>query len=210
MTSNPKAHLLPNIEAFITSISGDKITAERQTVLLPLINYIQGKQDQNEAATLNFICTHNSRRSQLAQAWAKAVSVHFGIAIHSFSGGVEVTAFNESVINTLISYGFKVELEGETNPKVNLTFSNSQAPLHMFSKKFDDGINPNEGFVAIMTCSDADANCPFIAGAEKRIPVKYDDPKLYDGTSDEAAKYSERSRQIATEMFYVFSQIKKS
>tara|TARA_R110001599_G_scaffold63492_2_gene176775 strand:- start:1820 stop:2452 length:633 start_codon:yes stop_codon:yes gene_type:complete len=210
MTKNPITQLLPILEDFASSISVDHISTERKAVLQPLVNYIQGKHDNNEVAQLNFICTHNSRRSQLTQAWAKAMSVHFGIDIHSFSGGVEVTAFNESAINTLINNGFKAELEGESNPKVSLTFSENHAPLVMFSKKFDDTINPVEGFAAIMTCSDADANCPFIAGAEKRIPVNYDDPKLYDGTSEETAKYAERSRQIATEMFYIFSQIKKS
>ena len=210
MTKNPITQLLPNIEEFVSSISVESISKERKTVLQPLIDYIQSKQDQNEVAQLNFICTHNSRRSQLTQAWAKAMSIHFGIDIHSFSGGVEVTAFNQSAINALINGGFKAKLEGETNPKVSLTFSEKHVPLIMFSKKFDDAINPIEGFAAIMTCSDADANCPFIAGAEKRIPVKYDDPKLFDGTPEEAAKYAERSLQIATEMFYVFSQIIKS
>lgn len=210
MTKNPITQLLPNIEEFVSSISVESISKERKTVLQPLIDYIQSKQDQKEDIKLNFICTHNSRRSQLTQAWAKVLAVHFGIQIESFSGGVEVTAFNQSAINALINNGFKAELEGETNPKVSLTFSENHAPLVMFSKKFDDAINPVEDFAAIMTCSDADANCPFIAGAERRIPVKYDDPKLFDGTPEEAAKYAERSLQIATEMFYVFSQINKS
>ena len=59
-----------------------------------------------------------------------------------------------------------------------------------------------------MTCSHADGNCPFIAGAEKRIPITYEDPKLFDNTEQQAAKYEERSLQIATEMLYIFSQIK--
>tara|TARA_R110000796_G_scaffold159169_3_gene275756 strand:- start:3724 stop:4356 length:633 start_codon:yes stop_codon:yes gene_type:complete len=210
MTMNLITQLLPNIEEFVSSISVESISKERKAVLQPLINYIQSKQDQDEVTQLNFICTHNSRRSQLTQAWAKVLAVHFGIQIESFSGGVEVTAFNQSAINALINNGFKAELEGETNPKVNLTFSENHVPLVMFSKKFDDAINPVEDFAAIMTCSDADANCPFIAGAERRIPVKYDDPKLFDGTPEEAVKYAERSLQIATEMFYVFSQINKS
>ena len=210
MTKNSITQLLPNIEEFVSSTSVESISKERKTVLQPLIDYIQNKQDQDEVTQLNFICTHNSRRSQLTQAWAKVLAVHFGIQVESFSGGVEVTAFNQSAINALINNGFKAELEGETNPKVSLTFSENHTPLVMFSKKFDDAINPVEGFAAIMTCSDADANCPFIAGAERRIPVKYEDPKLFDGTPEEAAKYAERSLQIATEMFYVFSQINKS
>ena len=60
-----------------------------------------------------------------------------------------------------------------------------------------------------MTCSQADVGCPFIAGAEKRIPVTYEDPKAFDNTEIQNEKYRERSLQIAAEMFYVFSQIKK-
>jgi arsenate reductase len=48
----------------------------------------------------------------------------------------------------------------------------------------------------------------FIAGAEKRIPITYEDPKAFDNTPQQAEKYQERSLQIATEMLYVFSQIK--
>ena len=58
-----------------------------------------------------------------------------------------------------------------------------------------------------MTCSDADENCPYIPKAEKRIPLRYDDPKSYDDTPIESEKYDERSLQIASEIFYVFSQI---
>ena len=77
-----------------------------------------------------------------------------------------------------------------------------------FSKVFDAEFNPKSGFAAILTCSQADEGCPFIAGAEKRFPIRYDDPKLYDNTDLQSEKYSERSMEIATEMKYVFSQLK--
>ena len=59
-----------------------------------------------------------------------------------------------------------------------------------------------------MTCSHADENCPFIAGALQRIPVRYEDPKAFDNTPIQLEKYEERSFQIATEMKYVFSKIR--
>jgi arsenate reductase len=77
----------------------------------------------------------------------------------------------------------------------------------MFSKLFDDAINQFDHFAAVMTCDHADENCPFIPGTEQRISVQYADPKAFDGTSEEAARYDERSFQIASEMFYVFSKI---
>jgi len=46
-----------------------------------------------------------------------------------------------------------------------------------------------------------------VFGAEARFPIKYDDPKAFDGTELMNEKYSERSLQIASEMYYVFSQI---
>jgi len=60
-----------------------------------------------------------------------------------------------------------------------------------------------------MTCSQADAGCPSIAAAEKRIPITFEDPKISDNTPEQTEAYAERSLQIAMEMLYVFSKIKK-
>ncbi len=60
-----------------------------------------------------------------------------------------------------------------------------------------------------MTCSDADENCPFIPGAEFRLPLTYEDPKEADDTPYEESRYDERVRQIGVEMMYVFQQLKK-
>lgn len=80
--------------------------------------------------------------------------------------------------------------------------------MQCFSKKYDDPSNANENFAAVMTCSEADKNCPFIPGASLRVPIPYVDPKEADGTDQEAATYDERCKQIATEMFYIMSQVK--
>jgi len=58
-----------------------------------------------------------------------------------------------------------------------------------------------------MTCSDADEACPVVTGASSRFSITYEDPKDHDGTPEEEDKYNERSRQIAREMFYLFSQV---
>jgi arsenate reductase len=79
--------------------------------------------------------------------------------------------------------------------------------MECFSKTYDDPVNPNEGFVAIMTCADADEACPVVSGAALRAPIRYDDPKVADGTPQEAAVYEERCLQIATEMLYLFSRV---
>lgn len=61
-----------------------------------------------------------------------------------------------------------------------------------------------------MTCTEADGACPYIEGAQVRVATPYNDPKAFDGTPQQDAMYLERSKQIATECLYVFSQINKS
>jgi len=58
--------LVENLDKFQNFNS---ISFNRKTVLQPLIDYIQSKVKNNLSINLNFICTHNSRRSQLAQVW---------------------------------------------------------------------------------------------------------------------------------------------
>ena len=45
-------------------------------------------------------------------------------------------------------------------------------------------------------------------GADRRFAIPYEDPKVADGTDAEAARYDERSLQIAAEMLYVLSRAK--
>jgi arsenate reductase len=199
----------PNLDAFIKDLKVDQINAERFPQLQAMVDFVQSKMNKGLPIQLNFICTHNSRRSQLAQIWAQTISAYFGIETSCFSGGVEVTAFNANAVDAIKSAGFNINAIGDTNPIYEVSYSASTAPIKAFSKKFDDAPNPNSSFAAIMTCSHADENCPFIPGAEIRIPLRYDDPKAFDGTDLMEAKYLERSKEIATEMLYVFSKIRK-
>ena len=201
--------LIPKLEAYRQGLPVAHISEERKAVLQQLIDYIQLKKAGHQEVKLNFICTHNSRRSQFSQIWGKTAADYYGIAFSSYSGGVEVTAFNERAVASIERAGFRVtKKENGSNPYYFIFNSEDGDPITTFSKVYDDPANAQTGFAAVMTCSHADENCPFIPGAEARLPVRYDDPKAFDGTPEEADKYDERCRQIATEMFYVFSQIK--
>ncbi|MFZ9029088.1 MAG: low molecular weight phosphatase family protein, partial [Crocinitomicaceae bacterium] len=158
------------------------------------------------APQLNFICTHNSRRSQFSQLWCKVMSVYFNFPVDTFSGGTAVTACNERTIASLERFGFDIEKSEGENPRYKVLIT-SYVQLTLFSKLFDDAENPTSNFAAVMTCSDADENCPFIPGCDQRIPLRYEDPKAFDDTALEAQKYDERSAQIAREMKYVFAKL---
>lgn len=196
-----------NLDSSIDNILQLEISQERREVLQVLIDYIQKKKSAKEPIILNFICTHNSRRSQFAQVWAKVAAHAFKIPVTCYSGGVEVTAFNLRAVDSLKRFGFLITSNGEDNPVYTIEYALNNEPLRMFSKLFDDHVNNASSFAAVMTCDHADENCPFIPGTEQRISVNYLDPKEFDGTSQEAQRYDERSSQIASEMFYVFSKI---
>ncbi|MBU3012147.1 protein-tyrosine-phosphatase [Polaribacter vadi] len=202
--------LFTEIETFISKLDTKTISEERKEVLQTLTDYIQEKINKKEAIKINFICTHNSRRSHLSQVWAQAIANYFNIAnVTCYSGGTEATALFPVATKTLSNSGFQIKTISEgKNPVYSIKYSENEHPIIGFSKKLTDDFNPKSGFAAIMTCSQADGGCPFIAGAEKRIPITFDDPKAFDNTPQQAEKYNERSIQIATEMFYIFSQIK--
>ena len=187
----------------------DRLPSERLNTLQSLSDYIQSQKDQHKAIQLLFVCTHNSRRSHLGQIWAAVAANFYTIAsVKTFSGGTQATCFNENAIAALQTIGFEINAKTQSdNPIYQVKFG-EQLTVECFSKCYDDPLNPKETFAAIMTCSDADQNCPVIFGADKRISLRYDDPKVFDGTAQQQEKYLERSAQIAKEMLFVFSQIK--
>lgn len=197
------------IEAIILSLNTKSISIKRKEVLQPLIEYIQQKEIGNEEVRINFICTHNSRRSHLSQVWAQTMAHYFEIKnVVCYSGGTEATALFPMVAETLQYSGFQIKAISKTeNPIYSIKYADNEHPIIGFSKRFNDEFNPKSAFAAVMTCSQADEGCPFIPGAEKRIPITFEDPKIYDHTPQQAEKYHERSLQIATDLFYVFSQI---
>jgi len=204
-----KSTLYQEIEKLVKEFNPKTISVERKAVLQPLKDFIQFKVSSHQEIRINFICTHNSRRSHLSQVWAQTMANYFTIKnVFCYSGGTEATALFPMVAETLQNSGFQIKIISKNeNPIYSIKYSDNEHPIIGFSKKLDDDFNPKSEFIAIMTCSQADGGCPFIVGAEKRIPITFEDPKVFDNTPQQAEKYNERSLQIATELFYVFSEI---
>ncbi|MFV8224542.1 low molecular weight phosphatase family protein [Christiangramia aquimixticola] len=200
--------LFPTLEQKIKELEKAEIPLERKEILQNLIDFIQDKKDADLPVRLNFICTHNSRRSQFSQIWAHLASKIYNIPTECFSGGTEVTAFHANAINSMARAGFKSEKTTETNPEIKMFYSEQESPLICYSKLYDSPENPSNLFAAVMTCSHADENCPVIPGADARIPLDYLDPKAFDNTPQVEEKYDERRDQIGAEMLYVFQKIK--
>lgn len=201
--------LFKQIESAITSLKIATITNERKAVLQQLTDFIQSKVSNGQEIRINFICTHNSRRSHLSQVWAQTMANYFNIKnVFCYSGGTEATALFPMAAETLSNSGFQIKtISNGDNPVYSIKYADNEHPIIGFSKKLDDDFNPKSEFAAVMTCDSANEACPFVPGAEKRIPITFEDPKAFDNTPQQSEKYSERSMQIATELLYVFSQI---
>ncbi|MGB3049896.1 MAG: hypothetical protein WBB42_02790 [Polyangiales bacterium] len=199
----------PRLEAYISRalLHIDEIPDERKRALREVSAFIAAKRRAGQVAELTFICTHNSRRSQMGQLWAAAAAAHFGIdRVRTHSGGTEVMAFNPRAVAAMQRAGFVIESPGGDNPCCEVAFDEDGPVMECFSKTYDDPLNPGSGFAAVMTCSAADEACPVINGATLRAPICYEDPKVADGTPDEALAYDARCLQIATEMLYLFAR----
>ena len=200
------------IREIIAQLSTERISEERKIILQPLIEFISSKISKNEEVRLNFICTHNSRRSHLSQIWAQTMANYYQIEnVFCYSGGTEATAMFPKVVETLRNQGFVIlNLSEAENPVYAVKFAENEHSVICFSKKYDDDFNPKSAFAAILTCDSADENCPIVYGAEARIPIKYEDPKKSDGTPEMNETYFNRSLEIATEMKFVFENLRKS
>lgn len=200
------------INEIIAQLSTERISEERKRILQPLIQFISSKLSKNEEVRLNFICTHNSRRSHLSQIWAQTMANYYQIEnVFCYSGGTEATAMFPKISETLTNQGFVILKLSETeNPVYAVKFAENEHAVICFSKKYNDDFNPKSAFAAILTCDSADENCPIVYGAEARIPIKYEDPKKSDGTPEMNETYFNRSLEIAAEMKFVFENLRKS
>ncbi len=203
--------MYPNIKTYVDGLTKEfkSIPENRKEILEKITQYITKKRVMGSPINLVYICTHNSRRSHFGQVWAHVAASYYGIKnVNTYSGGTEATAFNINAINSLKRVGFNIKpINIEKNTTYHVFHDDNETPSVCFSKTYDDAKNPQKEFAAIMTCSDAEENCPFIPGVELRIGTTYDDPKAFDNTPQQDAKYDERCKQIALETLYVFSKL---
>lgn len=107
------------------------------------------------------LCTGNSCRSQMAEAWIKYYS---GDEANVYSAGIEAHGLN--------SYAVKVMMD---------TFIDISGQK---SKTIDD--LPDIRFEYIITlCDNAKENCPYFPGDAVRLHKSFPDPEQFKGTDEE-------------------------
>lgn len=173
-----------------------------------IISGINTDLKNNTQSRVCFICTHNSRRSQFSQAWMAVLSQKFSLPLTVYSAGTEKTACNQRTLDSLLRNGFKLISKSDdvNNPVFHIEHEGYDVKL---SSKTIDDLNDIPDYLAIMTCGDADENCPYLPAAKHRISLTYKDPKYADDTPMEAEAYDRCCNEIKTELTYILNKLKK-
>lgn len=110
-----------------------------------------------------FICTHNSARSQMAEAWLNLLG---GGDFVAESAGLEPGTLNPYVVKAMREQG--VDISGAATRSVFETFKKGAL------------------FNCIITvCADAESKCPIYPGIAQRMHVPFPDPSSFTGTPGE-------------------------
>src|SRR5690606_16317599 len=128
--------LFPEIIKVADTLNFKTITQERKAILQPLVDYIELKVKKRQEVSLNFICTHNSRRSHLSQVWAQTAAYHYDIKnVFCYSGGTEATALFPMVAKILKQAGLNITMLSEgNNPVYAIKYAVNAHPVIGFSK----------------------------------------------------------------------------
>ena len=205
--------LLPTLRPYVNEVANEllRVSAERRLVLDEIVASIVARLEAGKPARLTFICTHNSRRSHMSQIWAQTAACYYGLdKVQAFSGGTQTTDCNCRTVAAMRRVGFDIkDATTGDNPIYLVRYANNRPPIRAYSKLYNADSNPSSDFIALMTCSVADQTCPIVKGASARFAIHYADPRLCDDTPTETAAYNERCREIAREMFYVMSEVRR-
>jgi hypothetical protein len=220
-----RRRLRPTVAAHLDLLttSFDRIDAAHLTAGEQLAEWIVANYQPGKTLPIIFVCTGNSRRSILGATMGNVAAAYWGLPeVRCYSGGTAPSAFNSRTVATLKAIGIEIEptgeeaargAEGAPNPVYSVRWGETgkDAPLETieFSKHYGDQHNPQSGFAALMVCSQADAECPMVKGAARRIPMPFLDPKAYDDGDYETIKYAERRDDLGRLMLAVMLKVRR-
>lgn len=130
-------------------------------------------QGASEKIKALFLCTGNSCRSQMAEAWARRLLAD---AVEPFSAGTAPKGLDPLAIIAMAEAG--VDISGYRSKSVD----------ELREIAFD---------LVVTVCSAADENCPVFPGAKRKLHAPFDDPpRLAEGakTREEALAHYRRVR----------------
>jgi len=116
-----------------------------------------------------FICTHNSARSQMAEAFLKTL---FPERFEVYSAGTQPGKLNPFVVKAMVEVG--MDISGNHTKSVD----------EFKGDKFD---------LVVTVCDQAKETCPYFPGALGYLHRNFEDPSTFTGSEEEIM---EKVRQV--------------
>ncbi|OWR30944.1 arsenate reductase (thioredoxin) [Saccharibacillus sp. O23] len=135
--------------------------------------------------TLYFLCTGNSCRSQMAEAWGKK---YLGDKWEVKSAGIEAHGLNPKAVKAMAEAGIDI------------------------SRQTSDVIDPhilNHADFVVTLCGDAADKCPVTPPTVRREHWGFDDPAKAEGTDEEKWETFQRVRDEIEARIRVFEKTGK-
>jgi arsenate reductase len=130
----------------------------------------QTPQEDSAPIRVLFLCTHNSARSQMAEALLRH---HGGARFEVFSAGTEVTRVHPMAIAAMDDIG--IDVSGQRSKHLN----------EYLGEHFD---------YVITVCDAANEACPVFPGDPQRIHWSFHDPSAVQGSDAERQRAFDRVR----------------
>lgn len=125
----------------------------------------------SEKTKVLFLCTGNSCRSQIAEAWLRKLG---GDQFEVYSAGLEPHGVNPYTITVMEETGY--DMKDHT------------------SKHLDEYMGIIDFNFLITVCGNADERCPFFPGMGKRLHWPFEDPAAFEGPEEEKLAFFRKVR----------------
>ena len=135
----------------------------------------------SEKIKVLFLCTGNSCRSQIAEAWLRELG---GDRFKVYSAGLEPHGVNPYTIIAMEETGYDM--------------SNHR------SKHIDEFIGKIDFDFLITVCGNADERCPFFPGMGIRLHWPFQDPAAFEGPEDEKLAFFRTIRDQIKEKIQIW------
>ena len=129
-----------------------------------------------------FVCTHNSARSQMAEAMLRTWG---GDKFEPFSAGTEASGIKPETVQVMNEIG------------IDISNQRSKAIDEFRGQSFD-------WFITV--CDDAQKNCPVLPGVAHVAHWSIEDPSTVRGTSEERLAAFRHAREVVGDRLRLFMQ----
>lgn len=123
-----------------------------------------------------FLCTGNSCRSQMAEAWAKHL---IGALVEPFSAGIEKHGLDPRAVRVMAEVG------------VDISFQYSKTIDELGCEEFD---------YVITVCDHAKESCPLFPGQAKVLHAGFEDPPMLAANEDSEEDKLDHYRRVRDEI----------